>query len=170
MAIFNKRRLFYFLGAGIILFWLVMVSLLVRKTQFSENDPGTTLLATSKSTERVQHDWMEIYLKGKKVGFSETRLSPSGDDRLIEEKMLLVLNLMGQPSVMRMSTRAVLDKDFALERFQLIIDSGVVRFRVSGKVAGDRMLVEMGEGDQKKSHVVPLTGPPDHRCRTSRLF
>ncbi len=159
MAIVNKRKLFYFLGAGIVLFWLVMVLLLVRKTQFSENDHGTTLLAASESTERIQHDWMEIYLKGKKVGFSETRLSPSGEDQLIEEKMVLALNLMGQPSVMRMSTRAVLDKDFALKQFRLIIDSGVVRFSVSGKVDAGCMHVEMGEGDQKKEHVIPLSGP-----------
>jgi len=159
MATVNKRRLFYFLGAGVVLFWLVMLLLLVRKTHFSEIDHDTAVLAAPKSTERFQHDWMEIYLKGKKVGFSETRLSPSGEDQLIEEKVVLALNLMGQSSVMRMSTRAVLDKDFALKRFQLIIDSGVVRFRVSGRVETDRMHVEMGEGDQKKEHVIPLSGP-----------
>jgi hypothetical protein len=159
MATVNKRKLFYFLGAGVVLFWLVMVLLLVRKTQFSENERASNVLVPSKSTEQFQHDWMEIYLKGKKVGFSETRLSPSGEDQLIEEKMVLALNLMGQPSVMRMSTRALLDKDFALKQFRLIIDSGVVRFRVAGKVEADRMHVEMGTGDQKKEHVIPLAGP-----------
>jgi len=159
MATVNKRKLFYFLGAGVVLFWLVMVLLLVRKTQFSENEHATNLSVPSKSTEGFQHDWMEIYLKGKKVGFSETRLSPSGEDHLIEEKMVLALNLMGQPSVMRMSTRAVVDKGFALKRFRLTIDSGVVRFRVAGRVEANRMHVEMGEGDQKKEHVMPLTGP-----------
>jgi hypothetical protein len=159
MVIFNKRKLFYSLGAGVVLFWLVMVLLLVYKTHFAENSQATGVLPPLKATVQFQHDWMEIYLKGQKIGFSETRLSPLGDDQLIEEKMVLALNMMGQPSVMRMSTRAVLNNDFALKRFQLMIDSGVVRFRVSGKVEAGRMLVETGEGEKAKEHEIPLAGP-----------
>ena len=161
MALINKRKLFYFLGASIVALWLVMVVLLIRKTHFHEADqvPGTPIQAELESAQRFQHDWMEIYLKGKKVGFSETRASPLGTDQLIEEKMVLVLNLMGQPSVMRMTTRAVVDNGFLLKQFRLVIDSGVVRFRVSGKVEANRLVVEVGEGEQKRDHLIPLTGP-----------
>ena len=161
MALINKRKLFYLLGAGIVAFWLVMVALLIRKTHFHEVDQvaGTPIQAELESVERFQHDWMEIYLKGKKVGFSETKVSPLGGDQLIQEKMVLALNLMGQPSVVRMTTRAVVDKGFLLKRFRLVIDSGVVRFRVSGKVEENRMVVEVGEGDRKRDHLIPLAGP-----------
>jgi len=158
MAVLNKRKLFYCLGAGVVAFWLVMVALLVGKTHFQGNDPAIGFSPAPVSSDRFQHDWMEIHLKGKKVGFSETRMSPVGDDQLIEEKMVLALNLMGQPSVMRMATRAVLDKRFALKRFQLTIDSGVVRFRVSGRAEANCIRVEMGEGDRKREHVIPVTG------------
>ena len=161
MALINKRKLFYLLGASIVALWLVMVALLIRKTHFHEVDQvaGIPIQAELESAERFQHDWMEIYLKGKKVGFSETRASPLGRDQLIEEKMVLALNLMGQPSVMRMTTRAVVDKGFLLKQFRLVIDSGVVRFRVSGKVEANRMVVEVGEGDRKREHLIPLAGP-----------
>lgn len=161
MALINKRKLFYLLSAGVVALWLVMVALLIRKTHFLDGDrnEGTPIQTELKSPERFQHDWMEIFLKGRKVGFSETRLSPLGEDLLIEEKMVLALKLMGQPSVMRSSTRAVVDKGFALKRFRLIIDSGVVRFSVSGKVEANRVVVEMGEGDRKREHSIPLTGP-----------
>ena len=161
MPLINKRKVFYVLGAIVVAFWIVMVSLLVRKTHFHEGDPisGAPVLAERKFPDQVQHEWMEIFLKGKKVGFSETRLSPLGEDHLIEEKMVLALKLMGQPSVMRMATRAVVDKGFSLKTFQLTIDSGVVRFRVSGKVDANRLHVEMGEGDRKREHLFPLSGP-----------
>jgi len=161
MALTNKRRLFYLLGASIVALWLVMVALLIRKTHFREVDQvaGTPIQAELESVEPFQHDWMEIYLKGKKVGFSETKVSPLGEDQLVEEKMVLALNLMGQPSVMRMATRAVVDKGFLLKQFRMVIDSGVVRFSVSGKVEENRMVVKMGEGDQKKDHLIPLAGP-----------
>ena len=161
MALITKRKLFYFLGAGIVVLWLVMVALLIRKTHFHEVGQivGTPIQAEPESAQQFQHDWMEIYLKGKKVGFSETRLSPLGEDQLIVEKMVLALNLMGQPSVMRMATRAVVDKGFLLKQFRLVIDSGVVRFRVSGKVEANRVVVEVGEGDQKREHLIPLVGP-----------
>ncbi|MCG6878125.1 MAG: transglutaminase-like domain-containing protein [Deltaproteobacteria bacterium] len=159
MTVFNKRKFFYFLGASVVLFWLVMVGLLIRKTQFQGNDQLPGIPAHAGNMDRSQHEWMEIYLKGKKVGFSEMRLSPLGQELLIEEKMELALNLMGQPSVMRMSTRAVLDKGYALKRFLMIIDSGVVRFRVSGKVDGDRILVETGEGEKARKHTISVDGP-----------
>ena len=159
MTVLNKRKFFYFLGAFVVLFWLVMVGLLVQKTQFQENEQPPDVPAQAGNIDRSQHEWMEIYLKGKKVGFSETRLSPLGEEKLIEEKMVLALNLMGQPSVMHMSTRAVLDKGYALKRFLMIIDSGVVRFRVSGKVDGGRILVETGEGDKIRKHTIPVDAP-----------
>ncbi len=161
MALINKRRLFLALGAIVVAFWMVMVSLLIRKTHFQEGGQtaGTSVHAEQESPERFQHDWMEIYLKGKKVGFSETRVSPTGEDHLIREKMVLALKLMGQPSVMRMATRAVVDKGFSLKQFSLVIDSGVIRFRVSGKVEADGMIVEMGEGDRKREQLIPITGP-----------
>ncbi len=161
MALINKKNLFYFLGAGILVLWMVMMVLLVRKTHFHEVDQvaGTPVQAELESVEHFQHDWMEIYLKGKKVGFSETRVSPLGKDRLIEEKMVLVLNLMGQSSVMRMTLRAVVDTGFSLKQFQLKIDSGVVAFRVRGKVEENRLHVKVGEGDPKREHSIPLAGP-----------
>ena len=161
MALINKRTLFYLLGAGLVALWLVMVALLIRKTHFLDGDQnaGAPIQTELESPELFQHDWMEIFLKGKKVGFSETRLSPLGKDHLIEEQMVLVLKLMGQPNVMRLSTRAVVDKGFALKQFRLKIDSGVVHFRVSGKVDAKGMHVHMGEGDRKREHLIPLTGP-----------
>ncbi len=161
MTLINKRNLFYFLGASVVVFWIVMVVLLIRKTHFHENDLATDIPVSVglKPAEGSQHDWMEIYLKGKKVGFSETRVSPLGKDRLIEEKMVLVLNLMGQPSVMYMASRAVVDKGFALKEFRVKIRSGVVDFRVSGKVEENRLEVAVGEGDRKRTHVIPLAGP-----------
>lgn len=160
MALINKRNLFYFLGASVVALWIVMMALLIRKTHLHEDDQaaGIPLSAGLESAESSQHDWMAIYLKGKKVGFSETRISPLGKDRLIEEKMVLALNLMGQPSVMRMTSRAVVDA-IALKQFQLKIDSGVVAFRVSGKVEENRLYVEVGEGDSKREHMIPLAGP-----------
>ena len=133
MVSINKRKFLYVLGTGVVLFWLVMVGLLVRKTHFSGNDRPAGIPVASESTFRPQHDWMAIYLKGKKVGFSETRVSPLGQDRLVEEKMVLALNLMGQPSVMHMATRAVLDKGFVLKAFLMTLDSGVVLLSRTGK-------------------------------------
>ncbi len=159
MIAFNKRRLFYLLGAALVVFWLVMVFLLVRKTHFQEERPSVGPVAEPKREPHLVHEWMEIYLKDKKVGFSESRVSPLGDDQLIEERMVLALNLMGQPSVVRMSTRAVLDDRYALKRFLMNIDSGVVQFRISGKVDENRVLVETGNGNKKRKTTIPVSGP-----------
>ncbi len=138
-----------------------MMVLLIHKTHFNENDQaaGISVSTELKSAKSAHHDWMEIYLKGKKVGFSETRVRPIGEDHLIEEKMVLTLNLMAHRSVMHMVSRAVVDKAFALKEFQVEIRSGVVDFFVSGKVEENRLRVAVGEGDRKRTHVIPLAGP-----------
>ena len=67
---------------------------------------------------------------------------PLDKDYLIQEEMVMRLNLLGQPSVMRTFTRAVVDSHFILKNFKIRISSGIVNFAVSGKVEKDVILIE----------------------------
>jgi len=157
----RKRQLFNLLGGGVILLWIVMIGLLIKKNYFKNDTKDLEITSTNISAVKtVQDDWMEIYLKDDKIGYSSTRISPFGKDYLIYEEIVLNFNLMGQPSLMRTSTRSIVDQGFLLKSFMLKVDSGVVNFRVSGKVEARRMQIKVGEGKRKKAHTISLSGPP----------
>ena len=167
----KKRQLFNLIGGGVILLWLVMIGLLIKKNYFKHNTQHSDITPVNISTIRnVQDEWMEIYLKDQKIGYSTTRISPLGKNYLIYEEIVLNFNLMGQATLMRTSTRSIVDQGFLLKSFMLRIDSGVVNFRVSGKVEGQSMLIEVGEGKRKKTHTISLSGPPVIGSGMSQFF
>jgi len=140
--------------------WLVMIGLLIQKTYF-ENDEQHIEISSKKTTfKETRRDWMEIYLRDSKIGYSMTQIDPLGDDFLMWEEVVLNLNLMGQASAMRTNIRSLVDHGFRLKHFNLRIDSGAVRFQVSGKVEDRRMVLETGEGNRKRSHTIHLEGLP----------
>ncbi|RLG29704.1 hypothetical protein DRN98_08140, partial [Methanosarcinales archaeon] len=157
----KKRHLFNIIGGAIIIAWLLMIGLLVRKTNFSEPIAQTAYI-TDKAAKIVtsQHDWMEIYLKGKKVGYAVTHVSPVEDEYLIQEQIFLRLNLLGQASVIRTLTQSVADHQFRLKNFIFRMTSGIVSFCVSGKIDGKRMLLKIGEGLAKRSESIMLPEKP----------
>lgn len=166
----KKRQLFNLIGGGVILLWVVMIGLLIKTNYFKNDTKHLEITSTSLSIKNVQDDWMEIYLKDQKIGYSTTRISPLGKDYLIYEEIVLNFNLMGQASLMRTSTRSIVDQGFLLKSFMLKIDSGVVNFRVSGKVEDRRMQIEVGEGKRKKTHTISLSGPPVIGSGISQFF
>ena len=102
---------------------------------------------------------MEIYLKGKKIGYSMHRTSRLEEDYLILEETRLKLNLMGQANLINTLTHCVVDQDLFLKSFRFKMISGIVHFQVAGRVQGERLIVETGEGGAKQTHTINLSGP-----------
>jgi hypothetical protein len=152
--------MFNCLGGAVVVLWLVMIGFLIQKTHFQKAEQLDEISSKTVMVKETGRDWMEIYLKDSKVGYSMTQIDLLKDDYLIWEEVVLNLNLMGQASAMRTNIRSVVDREFRLKHFTLRIDSGVVRFQMSGKVEGEGMLIETGEGDQKKTHKIQLAGTP----------
>ena len=157
----NKKRYFFNLaGICIIVSWLVMIGILAKKNSFNNIDEDTDFTYSLSNIKSAERDWMEIFLKGKKVGYSVSLVNPFGDDFFIQEEIFLKLNLMGQTSIMHTTTKSVVDKKLLLKNFRFTMDSGVVTFQVSGKVDGNKMLLEIGEGSKRRHESIILTGRP----------
>ena len=151
--------------------WLVMIGMLIKKNYFiNDTKDIETTPAKISTVKDVQDDWMEIYLKDQKIGYSTTRITPLGTNYLIYEEIVLNFNLMDKTTLMRTSTRSIVDREFLLKSFMLQVDSGVVNFRVSGKVEGRSMQIEVGKGEKKKTHIISLSGPPVMGSGMSQFF
>lgn len=154
------RSLFHLLGAGVVLFWLVMVAILVGKVNFSGPKAIQAASEHGQSIENAERNWKEIYLKGKKVGYAADLIKPFGEDFFIHEEIFLKLKLMGLGNTVSMITQARVDKGFQLKSFHFTTRSGVVSFDMSGRVENNFLLIESGKGRDRKTRRIRLQGVP----------
>ncbi len=159
----KKKAKWIFTGAGvaIVVVWLFMIGLLVKKVSFDKPEeqtaarPGDALTLNSG-----QRDWMEIYLKGNKVGYSISSISPVEDNYIIYEEIFLKLNLLGQASGMHSITQSLVNHKFFLKNFNFRLSSGAVMFHVSGKVKDDLLVLQVGDERMKRRETIKLKEPP----------
>jgi hypothetical protein len=156
-----KRKKFVsnLVGAGILVLWLIMISGLIIRTNFNCQIDDIKFAGKSVMVDSPQDTWMEIYLKNKKAGYSVNQITPVEKDYLIRDEIFLKTNLAGHATVIHTVTRAVTDDQFILKTFKFRMTSGVATFHVSGKVEGNTLNVETGEGRNRRNTSIKLSGP-----------
>jgi hypothetical protein len=159
VKIIKGRYLFNLLGIVIIAIWLIMVGLLVKKTEFKDQ-PGENITNSAISVDSVQREWKEIFLNDKKVGYSVDLIRPIEQGYYIQEEIFLKLNLMGMGLGLYAITYSNVDDRFILKDFSFKMNSGVVNYNISGRVEGNQMLIRTGEGRRRKSGSIILSEPP----------
>ncbi|MCP4666771.1 MAG: hypothetical protein GY849_10430, partial [Deltaproteobacteria bacterium] len=157
----HRRRLFHRIGGGIVLLCLLLIGPLIKKVDDADKN-GQAPLAADHATAVTspQQAFMEIFLGDRKVGYSVNNISPFGENYLIHEEIFLKLNLMGRTTDLFVVTRSVVDHAFVLQSFKFRMSSGVVTFQVAGKVEGNRMGLEIGDGASRRHERMDLSGPP----------
>ena len=139
-----------------VILWVTLMALFIQKTEFSA-EPQAGGVLTPQSIETQDKEWREIYLKERKVGYAVSMIRPFKAGYFIQEELFLKLNLMGLGRSLYSLTQAQVDENLLLESFQLMMNSGVVRFRVSGKVEGDVLVLSSGAQSPKR---IKLAQPP----------
>ena len=141
----SSRSLFHLFGLCVVLVWVVMIGLLVKKVHFSRKNAEVGQAAVKADTHLNEREWKEIYLKDRKVGYSVGLITSFDQGYYLQEELFLKLNLMGLGRSLYTVTQAQVDRAFLLRSFRMMMTSGVVRFAVSGKVE-DKVLVVTSEG------------------------
>ena len=156
----ERRRRFMTAGGIIVLaIWIITVALWVKRLHTVPSSIKKTVAEASAPISEPLTEWMEIYLKKDKIGYSERHISPVGEGYLVREEMLLKLNLMGRVSALKAVTQATLGKDFSLQGFHFLLTSGAVRFEAKGNVEHEAIRITIGEGKKGRKTVIPISGP-----------
>ncbi len=167
---FSKKRVFHIVGVAVVLVWIILMGNLVRQVHFSDSEKTGSIGSDAYAVTPSEAEWMEIYLKEKKIGYSMTQIMPLDKDFLIQEDILMRLNLLGQPSIMRTFTRAVVDPRFFLKSFKVHISSGIVNFTISGRVEKDEMILKAENDKDSLPQRIKLSGPPIIGSGLSQMF
>ena len=103
---------------------------------------------------------MEILLKGRKVGYTVRRVTQIREEYEITEEIFLTVALMDSAHKILSLTRAIVDEEFLLNRFDFSLSSDVIRFSISGYVQGEELLLEVGEPGKKQARSIKIPAKP----------
>jgi len=166
----GKKYIFNLIGGLIIATWVVMIGILIKKHSFNHIVQYPEIIDNKVQEISQDRDWMEIYLKEKKVGYSVKQVKQLVSGYSFQEETFLKLNLLGRPGIIRTLTRSIVDKNFTLKKFQFSMSSGAVSFQVSGKVDGQWIYVKTGTGNEQTAQKIKLSEPPIIGTGVARFF
>ena len=148
--------------------WIFTLSVLIKRQYFAQNTlPETDNPAMSGEARR---DWKEIFLNNRKVGYSVNTIKPFEGGYYIQDELFLKLNLMGFEKGLYTITQSSVDGNFRLKNFYFKINSGVITYRISGKVEGKTLKIHTGTGRKTKVKTLSLPDVPMMSSGLDQLF
>jgi len=152
-------RPFKIAGRTIIILWLVMIALLLRKNYFKAV-PSLLHPELKGGIMEMKEEWMGIYLKGKKIGYSVSRIDKIENGYELREQAVIDLTVMGTPQRVSTTLQSVVNQDLSLKSFIFHLGSGVARFIVSGQVNGRKLALKVDTAGRKEEKVLELKETP----------
>ena len=157
----RKKLVFNIFGIAVVCFWLAMMVSHYQRTL----NPGEVTGAVPEgkvltSMDTPQREWREIFLGEKKVGFTMRILRPFGETYFIRDEMFLKMSLMGTVNMVHTIIQSKVDRRFILKDFDIIMNSGAVRFKLAGRVEGDFLILNRGAGKEEREERIKLDRPP----------
>ena len=156
----RRSSIFKLAGIVVVVVWLFVLAALVRKTHFAPSTNPQNQIADEPGELKASEEWMEILLKGRKVGYTVRRVAEIKEEFEITEEIFLTANLMGSVHKILSYTRAMVDQAFRLNRFDFSLSSDVIRFTISGHVQGEELLLQVGEQGKKGTRSIKIAAKP----------
>jgi hypothetical protein len=125
------------LGSAIILIWLFMVGMQVRREYFQ---PELARLAEAALSLAPGVSFYSLTMGGRTVGLATSRLDTLPDGFEMEDVMNLELPALGQTGTAVARTRVKLSPSLVMETFSFSLDSEVGHFEAEGTVGADTTL------------------------------
>jgi len=150
------RRLARLLSALAVCGWLVQMGVLVHHSY------STTPVALAADLSRYgsSAQWKGVYYRGDKIGFSVGQTTPTKDGYELREDGRLQMTLLGSTTAVRLRSLAVVDRAFALRRFEFSVDPGTGPTEVSGELDGRRLDLRIRTSAGERAETRELAEPP----------
>jgi len=166
----KKSVIYKISGILIVLFWLFVMAELVKRTHFNQEGADVTHIDKKGSLENRSEEWKEIFLKGRKVGYTVTRVNKISNIFKVNEEIFLTVNLMGSTHEILSSTKAELDEEFLLNNFDFSLSSGLIEFKMSGTIKGNNLYLSMGEKGKEETKLIRLPSKPMISAGITQFF
>ncbi len=149
-------RLARLLSALVVLAWLLQMGVLLKRA-FAATPLA---LAADLASYSGQAQWRGIYYRGDKIGFSVGQTTATEDGYEIREDARLSMTLVGATTAVRMTSRAVVDRAFALRRFTFSLDPGTGPTTIEGILKGRHLELAIRSPSGVRHETRDLVEPP----------
>jgi hypothetical protein len=112
------------------------MAVLIKRT-YVEASPAS--LATDLARYGSTAQWRGVYYRGEKIGFTVSQVTQSTGGFELNEDGRLQMSIFGAVSAARIRTTARVDRAFALQSFEFLLDPGTGPTEVRGVLDGRRL-------------------------------
>jgi hypothetical protein len=133
-----------------------MLGILVHRTWVPTSRGVPTVVAR---VAEPGEQWMGVYHKKQKIGYTYSSLTPAGDQVVFSETSLLRLTVLDTPQTVRTTMRGHLARDFALRDVDFELSSGVGHLQANARVDGNQLRLRLRTGKDVTEQVLPLDQP-----------
>lgn len=148
-----------FFHAAVVVLWVAATALLLfRHYGLNQSAP----YAANKdifSEELYKGQWMGLYYKGEKTGYSHRKVEKAGEGYKISEKTKMRLNVMNVQKDIETFTAAYLGSDMKLRSFDFMLNSDMT-MNIKGRVEGKNLKVSLETAGTKSEQVIALKDEP----------
>jgi len=121
--------------------------------------PSVSAPPVTAATLPADDAWMGVYMRGEKVGYSHSRMTPVDGGYHLEESSLLRLSVLDRVQTVRATVDATTAADFALRDFTVSLDSDLGAFDVRGRVEHETLLLRIAAGGDHSEQRIALGEP-----------
>ena len=127
----RRSSVFKIAGIVVVIFWLSVLTALVINTHVTPKSHPAAQTADEPQGPKASEEWMEILLKGRKVGYTVRRVTRLQEEYEITEEIFLTVTLMGSAHKVLSCTRAIVDEEFRLTPgFFLFFNNKIAKCRI----------------------------------------
>ncbi len=153
------------IGVAITLFWLAMMSTLLKERLLVHSHSSDIMEITPVSLAanwQNQEEWMRILYKGNPVGaaMASIRKRATGDGYLMTSRLTFQSKLFGITKKVSTKASALLDKSFVLRRFAVDVEMAKISWSISGIVRGRHLFYRFKRGANETTGKIELEKPP----------
>jgi hypothetical protein len=117
----------------VVLAWIATMSILFARAYA---DASSASLATDLARYGASAEWRGVYYRGEKIGFSVRQIEQAAGGFELQEDGRLQISLFGALTPARIRTTARVDRAFALQSFEFLLDPGTGPTTVRGTIDG----------------------------------
>ncbi|MBY0494931.1 MAG: transglutaminase-like domain-containing protein [Cyanobacteria bacterium] len=137
--------------------WIGTMGVMINRSYLQASSRN---LATDLASYGSAAQWRGVYYRGEKIGFTVSQVQPTDDGFELREDGRLQFTLLGAHTFAILKTTAIVDRSFALRKFDFSLDPGTGPMTIKGRLDGTRLLLEMGGAAGTRTETRNLPEPP----------
>ncbi len=113
--------------------------------------------------------WYGLYFQEDKIGYSHFKITPSGNNFMIESDSLMRLTAMRKTNEIKMNEKITVAPDLSLISFDSSVNMNQKDLKVQGSVESSKLVLKMDVDNEKVERDFPLKGTIFHTSALSLM-